>query len=125
MDPGDLRLRRLRASSVLGEREEESGEQQGARGKARLLFEAAGARGGRSHDANRGRQLRPGRARAVPSRAGKKAALTSGARASAAGHGGAWAVAWRDSGLARLLGCGAAVLGRAGNKGRGASRPNS
>ena len=45
-DPGDLRLRRLRASSVLGEREDESGEQQGARGKARLLFVAARARGG-------------------------------------------------------------------------------
>jgi len=31
-DPGDLRLRRLRASSVLGEHEDESGEQPGARG---------------------------------------------------------------------------------------------
>ena len=45
-DSGDLRLWQLRASSVLGEREEESGEQQGARGKARLLFVAARARGG-------------------------------------------------------------------------------
>ena len=33
-------------SSVLGERKDESGEQQGARGKAWLLYVAAGARGG-------------------------------------------------------------------------------
>ena len=44
-DPGDLRLRRLRASSVLGEREDESGEQQQrVRGRPRLPFVEARAR---------------------------------------------------------------------------------
>ena len=46
-------------------RRKRSGEQQGARGGARLLFNKAEERGGRSHDARHGRRLLQHRVRAV------------------------------------------------------------
>ena len=86
VDPGDLRLRRLRASPVLGEHEDESGEQQGARGKARLLFVAAGARGGALPRCQSWAAVAAAAGADGSEHAGMKTAPTSGARASAAGE---------------------------------------
>ena len=68
---------------------------------------------GRSHDARRGWQLQQRRARAVPSCAGTRTALTGGAERSAFAGKGAAAVAARPFGWAGP----AAVLGRAAREG--------
>jgi len=104
--------RRLRPSSVLGKRKNESG---GSREGRRWLgadLKRPGARGARSHDAEWGGcGMRPGRA--VPRSAGVKTAPTSGPGRSAAGRG-AWAVAW----CGRRRGCWAESGGWA-ERGRG------
>ena len=68
---------------------------------------------GRSHDARRGRQLQQRRARAVPSCAGTRTALTGGAERSASAGKGAAAVA------ARPFGWAGPAAGRVGELGRG------
>ena len=92
-----------------GERERERGTAGAREGEARLLFNRAEERGKRSHDARRGRRLLQRRARAVPSCAGKRTALTGGAERLASAGKGAVAVAARPLGWAGP----AAVLGRA------------
>ena len=90
-----------------GECERERGTAGARGGKARLLFNRAEERRGRSHDAHRGRRLLQRRARAVLSRVGKRTALTCGAERSVAARKGAAAVAARPLGWAGPV----AVLG--------------
>ena len=82
------------------------GSSRGAWG-ARLLFIKAEERGGRSHDARRGRRLLRRRAWTVPSRAGKGTAPTCGAgRSAAAGTRKARWLCWAGSGAGLAAGAG-------------------
>ena len=138
-DSGDLGAAVAGASSVLGEREEESGEQPGARGGPGS-FKSRPRSGRRAHDARGAGAVRRRLRLTGRGRGRKGAALTAGPGGQRLGaerrRGGCLARCWAGAatglavggGLGRGAGKGeswAAVLGRAGKRGEGASGPIS